>query len=71
MSKRSQRKPANVDAMMDVASKMSRATSKSFTYNIAYRLNDYLADGTIFDYMAGVRKVRRPRLVLTRAETIH
>lgn len=44
--------------MLGIAQKMSHATSKKFTYGIAYHLNDYTADGTIFDYMAGVRKVK-------------
>lgn len=57
VSKQTRYKPANLDGMLDIAQKMSRATSKKFTYGLAYYLNDYTADGTIFDYMAGVRKV--------------
>ena len=43
--------------MLDLADQMSHATPKQFTYGLAYQLNEYTADGTIFDYMAGVRKV--------------
>lgn len=62
VSKQTRHKPGNLNAMLDIAQKMSHATSKKFTYGIAYHLNDYTADGTIFDYMAGVRKVKWPRL---------
>ena len=58
MSKQTRRKPDNLDSMLDVAQKMARATGKRFQYGLAYYLNDYPADGTIFDYMAGVRKVK-------------
>jgi len=51
--------------MLDVAQKMARATGKKFTYGLAYYLNDYPADGTIFDYMAGVRKVKLPYLFIS------
>ena len=50
-------KPDNVDNMLELADQMARHTSTSFKYGIAYQLNDYTADGTSFDYMAGVRKV--------------
>ena len=43
--------------MLDVADRMSHATSVRFTYGVAYQLNEYTADGTIFDFMAGKRKV--------------
>ncbi|KAI0211736.1 hypothetical protein LSAT2_003412 [Lamellibrachia satsuma] len=57
VSKQTRHKPGNLNAMLGIAQKMSHATSKKFTYGIAYHLNDYTADGTIFDYMAGVRKI--------------
>ena len=44
-------------AMMELAHKMAEATSHTFSYGVAYQVNDYTADGTVFDYMAGVRKV--------------
>ena len=56
--KKTRRKPENLDSMLDVAQKMARATGQKFKYGLAYYLNDYVADGTIFDYMAGVRKVQ-------------
>ena len=56
-SKSSARQPANIDSMLELASIMSRATPNKFTYGLAYKLNDYTADGTIFDYMAGKKKV--------------
>ena len=43
--------------MVQLAEKLSKSVSQRFSYGQAYSLNDYTADGTIFDYMAGVRKV--------------
>ena len=43
--------------MLELASKMSAATVHQYTYGLAYQLNEYTADGTIFDYMAGIRRV--------------
>ena len=43
--------------MLDLAKIIAAASVKKFTYGLAYQLNDYTADGTIFDYMAGKRKV--------------
>lgn len=44
--------------MLDVARRMSEASRTRFTYGVAYQINQYTADGTIFDYMAGDRLVR-------------
>ena len=57
LSKKIQRKPTNIEDMLELASKMSAATVHQYTYGLAYQLNEYTADGTIFDYMAGIRRV--------------
>lgn len=44
--------------MLELAKQMSHATKYDFKYGEGYTLNDYTADGTIFDFMAGVRKVK-------------
>ena len=46
--------------MMELGKQMAAAASmrKPFSYGVAYNINDYTADGTIFDYMAGNRKVK-------------
>lgn len=36
---------------------MAKSSASKFTYGHAYDLNDYAADGTVFDYMAGKRNV--------------
>ena len=56
-SKLFRRKPDNVAHMLELAEQMAKVTSQQYTYGVAYQLNDYTADGTTFDYMAGVRKV--------------
>ncbi len=56
-SKRMHRVPDNMENMLKVVKLMSTSTIHRFSYGIAYRLNEYTADGTIFDYMAGVRKI--------------
>ena len=50
-------KPWNLDSMLTLAKTLSTSTLYSFKYGIAYEINEYTADGTIFDYMSGVRKV--------------
>ena len=57
VSKKNRSKPPNLSSMLDVADRMSHSTSVRFTYGVAYQLNEYTADGTIFDFMAGKRKV--------------
>ena len=49
--------PENVADQLQLAQRIAKSTHKSFTYGVGYDLNDYPADGTIYDYMAGVRKV--------------
>ncbi len=44
--------------MLDLADQMSQAMANKFAYGMAYQVNEYTADGTVFDYMAGVRKVK-------------
>ena len=43
--------------MLDLAMELAHCTKYTYKYGEANKLNDYTADGTIFDYMAGVRKV--------------
>ncbi|ELT94089.1 hypothetical protein CAPTEDRAFT_227948 [Capitella teleta] len=56
-SKSMKRLPENVDKMLELADRMSHSTQSRFTYGLAHQLNEYTADGTIFDYMAGNRKI--------------
>ena len=60
LSKEKNLKPKNFDQMMELGKQMAAAASmrKPFSYGVAYNINDYTADGTIFDYMAGNRKVK-------------
>lgn len=51
------RKPVNVNEMRRLAHILSNTTVFKYQYGQAMNLNDYSADGTIFDYMAGKRKV--------------
>lgn len=51
------RVPANLDEMTRLAKELSAATVFKHEYGQAASLNDYTADGTIFDYMAGRRKI--------------
>lgn len=44
--------------MVDLAQKMAESTPlRLFHYGTAHKLTGYAADGTSFDYMAGVAKV--------------
>lgn len=45
--------------MMKLGQRMAAAvgSKKPFSYGVAYKINDYTADGTIFDFMAGNRQV--------------
>ena len=52
------REPENLAEMLFLAKVLSTVTGKTYRYGKAADLNDYTADGTVFDYMAGVRKVR-------------
>ncbi|XP_038076949.1 carboxypeptidase A2-like [Patiria miniata] len=56
-SKKTNAKPVYLDEQLDMAQMMAQATQNAFSYGVAYNLNDYPADGTVFDYMAGVRKI--------------
>nr|XP_002737182.2 PREDICTED: zinc carboxypeptidase A 1-like [Saccoglossus kowalevskii] len=57
VSKKEKKRPVNHKKQLELAKKMAKATSYRYTHGIAYELNDYEADGTIFDYMAGVRQI--------------
>ncbi|KAK3092946.1 hypothetical protein FSP39_009226 [Pinctada imbricata] len=56
-SKISKRNPPNFENMLDLASILSHSTQYVYKYGHSYDLSGYTADGTIFDYMAGVKKV--------------
>lgn len=56
-SKKLKRSPENLNGMLDLARQLSTSTEEKFSYGLAHKLNEYTADGTIFDYMAGNRKV--------------
>ena len=51
------REPANVEAMEELARILAASTSPGYQYGRAASLNEYSADGTVFDFMAGRRKV--------------
>lgn len=55
-SKKIGRQVDNLNDMLDLAMELSHCTKYTYKYGQAYKLNDYTADGTIFDFMAGVRK---------------
>ncbi|XP_076350835.1 carboxypeptidase A5-like isoform X7 [Tachypleus tridentatus] len=57
MSKRLKRKPSNIELMMKLAKEMAEVTDPHFVYGQAFVVNQYTADGTIFDYMAGIKKI--------------
>ncbi|XP_030855216.1 carboxypeptidase A1 isoform X1 [Strongylocentrotus purpuratus] len=49
--------PVNSIVQLALAEAMSKAGGSSFKYGIGYNLCEYPADGTIYDYMAGVKKI--------------
>ncbi|XP_071962021.1 carboxypeptidase A4-like [Antedon mediterranea] len=57
ISKEEKRVPNNMDAQLHLASKIARASVDDFNFGIGYKLNNYPADGTIFDYMSGIKKI--------------
>ncbi|KAL3872929.1 hypothetical protein ACJMK2_036102 [Sinanodonta woodiana] len=57
VSKATGREPENVQQMLELAATLSVSTKHGYQYGKATKLNEYTADGTIFDYMAGVRKI--------------
>lgn len=57
LSKQTGREPENIGEMLLLAKLLSTSTVHPYQYGKAANLNDYSADGTVFDYMAGVRKV--------------
>ncbi|CAH1792837.1 unnamed protein product [Owenia fusiformis] len=57
LSKKTRRQPKNVSGMLQLAQQISDATGNVYKYGLSWQLNDYTADGTLFDYMAGVRKI--------------
>ncbi|XP_078589693.1 carboxypeptidase B1-like [Branchiostoma floridae x Branchiostoma japonicum] len=56
-SKHEQRKPKNLADQMRLAKLLSDAMVPEFQHGIGYELNQYTADGTSFDYMAGVKEL--------------
>ncbi|XP_060559062.1 carboxypeptidase A5-like isoform X1 [Ruditapes philippinarum] len=57
LSQRTGRAPENIKEMLKLAKELSKSTIYKYQYGQAAKLNDYSADGSIFDYMAGRRKV--------------
>lgn len=56
-SKRLRRRPSNFEAMLELAEVMSTSCKPHFLFGQAYDILKYPADGTIFDFMAGIRQV--------------
>lgn len=56
-SKENKKVPSNIKYMVKLAKELAYATNYSYKYGQAAELNFYTADGTIFDYMAGMQKV--------------
>ena len=48
----------NEASELSLASLIAAAAGHHFKFNVAHVLNDYPADGTSFDYMAGVKQVQ-------------
>lgn len=57
LSQRTGRAPENIKEMLKLAKELSKSTIYKYQYGQAAKLNDYSADGSIFDYMAGRRKI--------------
>ncbi|KAK7477454.1 hypothetical protein BaRGS_00031278 [Batillaria attramentaria] len=57
VSKAVRRVPPNYTYLSQLASRLAKATKYTFRYGQAFDLNFYTADGTAFDYMAGVRQI--------------
>ncbi|XP_062503246.1 carboxypeptidase O-like isoform X2 [Corticium candelabrum] len=56
-SKMSARHHYNEASELSLASLIAAAAGHHFKFNVAHVLNDYPADGTSFDYMAGVKQI--------------
>ncbi|XP_052769291.1 carboxypeptidase O-like isoform X1 [Mya arenaria] len=56
-SKATNREHENIAELMKLAEILSTCTSYRYQYGKAADLNDYTADGTVFDYMAGVKHI--------------
>ncbi|XP_060078938.1 carboxypeptidase A5-like isoform X2 [Ylistrum balloti] len=56
-SKQENRRPYNIEDMLDLASELSHSTKHGYSYGHSYALNHYTADGTIFDFMSGSRMI--------------
>lgn len=56
-SKRSGRRHFNEASELSLGALIAAAAGPHFDFNVAHILNDYPADGTAFDYMAGVKQV--------------
>jgi len=57
VSRQSGREPYNVQEMVKLAKLLSVSSEFTYQFGKAADLNDYSADGTVFDYMSGRRKV--------------
>lgn len=58
-SRQLKRVPDNIQGMLRLAAQLSRCTKYKYRFGTSHQLINYTADGTIFDYMAGIQKVRR------------
>lgn len=58
-SRQLKRVPDNIQEMLRLAAQLSRCTKYKYRFGTSHQLINYTADGTIFDYMAGIQKVRR------------
>ncbi|PIK33128.1 putative carboxypeptidase A1 isoform X1 [Apostichopus japonicus] len=57
LSAKEKRLPDNADVQLHLAKRIAHASSQPFQFGVGYVLNPYPADGTIYDYMHGVRKI--------------
>ena len=57
MSKSRKRLPDNLEEMIYLGDILAKSARRTFKADVAYKLNEYTADGTVFDYMAGAKKV--------------
>lgn len=56
-SRQLKRVPDNIQEMLRLAAQLSRCTKYKYRFGTSHQLINYTADGTIFDYMAGIQKI--------------
>lgn len=57
ISAKEKRVPDNKEVQLKLAKLLAESTPQSFQFGLGYDLNEYPADGTIYDYMHGVKKI--------------